>query len=398
MDGDAPQVPVAQKAQPEVKDVSQAPQQPPPGSQTPSKPILPINPKKGLKLKILIILLVLIGLSVGGFFVYKNITAPKVEKGVVPAPSTEVRIYKGIWTPTLLTKNTYKLASDMRKLKGLGMNTVFFQGFPPQIEHCLERFPPDSELVKIMKEIIPIQEELLISNIQTAHKNGLRVALTMGKCSGGMGLEDWIDLEAWNSKIIEYAKLAEKHEVEFFAPMNEPEVLFGPSASVTWGQEILPRIKEVYHGKIIWKGGAVGDILPDPGQPNPTNFSGYDYLGFTLGLESNTGMTLEDFSQRVDHALDTIIGLAERDNCKGVMISEFYGLLPGKWEKNSWSEEKEARAHEIVLRKGKGKVDGFFALDFLELSFLGEDIPGLSGPEESSKTEEVIRKWFTEIL
>jgi len=172
--------------------------------------------------------------------------------------------------------------------------------------------------------------------------------------------------------------------------------LFGPSASAEWGQEILPKIREVYHGNVIWKGGAVGDILPDPGNPNPTNFSGYDYLGFTLGLESNTGMTLEDFSQRVDHALDTIIGLAERDNCKGVMISEFYGLLPGKWEKNSWSEEKEARAHEIVLEKGKGKVVGFFVLDFMELSFFGEDIPGLPGPKESLKTEEMIRKYFTE--
>jgi len=98
--------------------------------------------------------------------------------------------------------------------------------------------------------------------------------------------------------------------------------------------------------------------------------------------------------------LDTIIGFAERDNCKGVMITEFYGLLPGKWEKNSWSEENEARAHEIVLEKGskRDKVVGFFVLDFLELSFFGEDIPGLPGPEESSKTREVIRKWFTEIL
>jgi len=214
-----------------------------------------------------------------------------------------------------------------------------------------------------------------------------------------MELEDWIDLEAWNSRVIELAKLAEKHEVEFFAPMNEPEVLFGPSASAEWGQEILPKIKEVYHGKIIWKGGSIGDIQPDPGKnPNPTNFSGYDYLGFTIGLESRTGMTLEDFSQRVDYAIDMILGFAQRDNCKGVMITEFYGLLPGTWEKNSWSEEKEARAHKIVLEKGKDKVDGFFALDFLELSFLREDTPGLSGPKESSKTEEMIKKWFTEIL
>ena len=170
-----------------------------------------------MKTKILIGLIVLFGLGIGGFFVWKNITAPKVEKGIVPAPSIEVQVYKGIWVPALLSKNSIKLASDMRKLKDLGINTVFFQGAPPQIEHCFEGVSPDSKLVKIMKEIIPIEKELMISNIQIAHKNGLKVALTMSKC---MPKSKEIGLEAWNSRVIELAKLAEEHEVEFFAPIS----------------------------------------------------------------------------------------------------------------------------------------------------------------------------------
>lgn len=395
MENKVPQVPVTQKVQPEAKGISQTPQQPPIVSQTPSEPTPPPKPKKWLKLIIPIILMVLVGLGIGGFFVYKNVTGFKVEEEIVSAPSTQVRVYKGIWTPTALTTNTYKLTSDMKRLKELGINTVFFQGAPPQVEHCLEGLPSDSELVKIMKDIIPIHEELLISNIQTAHKNGLKVGLTMSKC---MPKSKEISVEAWNSRVVELAKLAEEHEVEIFAPMNEPEVLFGPSASATWGQEILPKIREVYHGNVIWKGGAVGDILPDPGQPNLTNFSGYDYIGFTLGLASNAGMTMEDFSRQVNHSLDTIIGFAERDNCKGVMITEFYGLLPGAWEKNSWSEEKEARAHEIVLEKGEDKVVGFFALDFLGMSFFGGEKIGLPVSESTSQTQEVIKRYFTEIL
>ena len=347
-----------------------------------------------VSLWLMIILLTFIGIGIGGFFVYKNISGPKVEKGVVPAPSTEVRIYKGTWTPTALTQDTKKLASDMQKMKEMGMNTVFFQGAPAQVEHCLETVPSYHELAKIMKEIIPIERELLISNIQIAHKNGLKVALTMSKC---MPQSKEIALEAWNSRVVELAKLAEEHEVELFAPMNEPEALFGPSASATWGQEILPKIKEVYHGEIIWKGGSVGGIQPHPmPKPAPTNYSGYDYLGFTIGLDS--GMTLEEFSQRVDYALDTFLGLAERDGCKEVMITEFFGRLPGRWEEDAWSEEKEARAHEIVLEKGKDKVIGFFALDFLGLSFFGGEIIGLPVPENSLKTQEVIKKYFTKIL
>jgi len=349
-----------------------------------------------MKLKIPIILITLVGLGVGGFFVYKNITAPKVEKRVVPAPSTQVSVYKGVWTPTLLSKNSIKLASKMRKMKAMGMNTVFFQGAPPQVEHCLEGVPPDHELAKIMKEIIPIEKELMISNIQIAHKNGLKVALTMSKC---MPKSKDIPLEAWNARVIELAELAEEHEVELFAPMNEPEVLFGPSASATWGQDILPRIKEVYHGKIIWKGGAPGDIEPDPRNPNLTNFSGYDYLGFTLGIGSGPS-TLEAFPQSIDHQLDTMLSLAERDNCEGVIISEFYGRLPQDWEKRAWSEEKEARVHEIVLEKGSkyDEIVGFFALDFLGLSSFGGEKIGLPVPENSLKTQEVIEKYFTEIL
>jgi len=343
--------------------------------------------------KITVILLCLAGLGIGGFFVYKNITTPESEKEVVPAPSAQVRIYKGIWTPVSLTNKPKKLNSDMQKLKDIGMNTIFLPAGPPQLERCLEGQDPNSELAKKLKKIIPIQKEIMIANIQAAHRNGLRVGLAMTKC---FPAAENITLEEWDSQVIEHAKLAEKYGVELFAPMNEPEVLFGPSASADWGQEILPKIREVYHGKIIWKGGALGDMEISPGQPSVTNFSGYDYLGFTIGVGS--GNTLEDFLRSIDYTLDRVLYLAERDNCEGVIISEFYGQLPYRWEKDEWNEEKEARVHEIVLEKGKGKVDGFFALDFLGLSFLGEDIPGMPDPKKSSKTQEVLKKYFTEIL
>lgn len=77
------------------------------------------------------------------------------------------------------------------------------------------------------------------------------------------------------------------------------------------------------------------------------------------------------------------------------MITEFYGT---SMRESTWSEELDARANEIILEKGKNKVVGFFALDFLGLSFFGKDIPGLPLPEKSLKTQEVIKKWFIEIL
>ncbi|MFH1401982.1 MAG: hypothetical protein ABIG40_03420 [Parcubacteria group bacterium] len=346
--------------------------------------------------KILVISIVLIGLVIGGYFVWKNISAPEngkieIEEGIVPAPSGEVQVYKGIWMPTSLSNDPNKLDSDIQKLKDIGVNTIFLPAAPPHLERCLEGLPSDSELAKKLREIIPIQKEIMIANIQAAHRNGLRVGLAMTKCFPAA--ED-ITLEEWDFQIIENAKLAEEYRVELFAPMNEPEVLFGPSASANWGQEILPKIREVYHGKVVWKGASIGDIQPYPmTEPASTNYSGYDYIGVTISR--GLGTTLEDFSPFVDYALNTFLGFAERDNCKGVMITEFYGT---SMRESIWNEELNARAHEIVLEKGRDKVAGFFALDFLGLSIFGEDIPGMPDPEKSQKAEEVIKRYFTEIL
>lgn len=99
--------------------------------------------------------------------------------------------------------------------------------------------------------------------------------------------------------------------------------------------------------------------------------------------------TLEEYSERVEGALDFILAKAERDGCRGVIITEFG--VGSTW---SWSEEEIARAYEIVLEKGKDKVVGFFAFRF---NFLEVDIPGMI-VKENLKTQEVIKRYFTEIL
>jgi len=102
------------------------------------------------------------------------------------------------------------------------------------------------------------------------------------------------------------------------------------------------------------------------------------------------GQTLEEYSQFVDNALKYMLAWAERDNCKGVIVTEF-GVLEG----GPWSEEEIARAYEIVLEEAedRNRVVGFFALDFVEV-----EIPGLPIFKESLITEEVFRRWYGEIL
>lgn len=107
--------------------------------------------------------------------------------------------------------------------------------------------------------------------------------------------------------------------------------------------------------------------------------------------------------QYVDNVLKYVSALAEKDNCK-VMITEFDvlhrffmaepGVVVDRLEDGSWSKEEFAKAYEIVLEKGKGKVVGFIAGNFLEIEMSGV----LININDTPKTKEVVKKWFTEIL
>jgi hypothetical protein len=413
MEGDVPQAPevsVAQKVKTEVKDVPQTLQQPPVVPQTPSESTLPAKPNKKLKLKILAILIIaLVGLGMGGFFVWKYFFAsetsvPLLERIVNRKKEEEISIYKGVWMPTIIFQDENYIELNAQKLKDIGINTIFIQGSPSQPEVWLEkikdRAPP--ELIERVKEVLPVEKEYIIDKIEQSHRNGFKVALTVSNPPDLQGM----DMDLLNARIVEYAELAQEYDVELFAPMNEPGTIFGANTG-KWRQEILPKIKEVYHGDVLWKGAGLGlpkepltdEFFKKIAEGKPGDRSGYDYLGFSTMFIPKDKMepheliqfadmlTLEDYAKNVENTIKYALALAERDNCKGVIISEF-GVL----DEESLTQEEIARAYEIVLEKGQGKVDGFIALDFFEVKMLGVHV------EEKVKTTEVVKKWFTEIL
>ncbi len=248
-------------------------------------------------------------------------------------PETEVQVYKGAWIP-------HVLPSHFAEMKEMGMNTVFLQSSSGE----------------------PVV-------VQTAHRNGLKVALTLAIIEFNPPQAADLDLETFNSDIVKLAKFAEKYGVEFFAPANEPEKIFGEDTE-RWAQEILPRIKEVYRGDVIWKGADISGV----------DLTGYDYIGFRIPLAY--GMTPNEYSRYVDEQLDAALGFCEEiDTCKGIMVTEF-GTREGV--PGMHSEDDPAGAHEIVLERGKDKAVGFFYFD---------EVPGVFG-----EWEKEISKWYKEIL
>lgn len=237
---------------------------------------------------------------------------------------TEPQVYRGAWLP-------HVLPSALGELKDMGMNTIFLQGFPDDVGTV---------------------------TIQTAHRHGLKVALTLAVMGFDTPEAADLDMDVLNSQIVDLAKFAEKWGVEFFAPFNEPENIFGEDTA-RWAQEILPRIKEVYHGQVIWKGARAGG----------DGLSGYDYIGFPiLPIED---MTSEEYTRYVDNQIDKALGFcAAIDSCRGIMITQF----GGRESIDPWrGEEGIASGHEIVLERGKDKVAGFFYWD---------EIPGVFGEWE----------------
>jgi len=342
-----------------------------------------------MKKAILIILIILVSLGAGGFFIWKNVFVPKTQ------------VYKSIWLPGIPPN---WLASNMPEMKDMGLNTV-------------------SLAIMVIQEegnpLVGLDTSYILDDIQTAHENNMKVMLTP-QIYPKPRLEEK-DLEALNSLIIEAAELAEEYDVELFAPLAEPATIISGNIG-NWKQEILFKIKKVYRGEIYWAGPGVGS-LPDKAtiskmakQP-PGDFAGYDYIGVTILLPVSERLepeekiryadrlTLEGYSQYVEGVVDYTLALAERDGCKGIIIDEF-GVLNRFFpdgsgvgdvlEKGWLSEEELARALEIVFEKGEGKAVGFNVANFL-----GMEVPGMPGVfvKGVSETEkEVIREWFTEIL
>lgn len=323
-----------------------------------------------------------------------------VEQVAETEPSTEV-IYKGVWLPGLTPG---WLASNIENIKALGMNTVSLS-----VEFIQEDDNP----------LAGIDTSHIVEDIQVAHENGMKVMLNANfHPKPKLGEED---LERLNSLIIEVARIAEENDIELFAPLSEPETVLLVDRG-EWAQDILYKIKQVYHGETFWNGAfgppseeAVSEeYFRQVAEQPPGDFVGYDYIGFPSyfipeeslepeeQLRFADQLTLESYSQYADRLVKYMFAYAERDGCKGVIVKEFGTAdrffmsgsdVVDRLDDGTLTEEEYTRSYEIVFEKGKDRAAGFLTtIDVLETEIFGIHIRGV--PE----TEEVIRTWFTEIL
>ena len=192
-------------------------------------------------------------------------------------------------------------------------------------------------------------------------------------------------LDSYEPVVIELAKIAEEEGADVFAPMKETEFIIGSTTKASkWSQDILPKIKEVYSGKIVWRGDFHDAYKSSSKQ---VDFSGYDIIGFTT-LSGDPGPSNSNLKNVITGNIDALTKWAEEDGVEEVWITEF-----GISTSSSQSEEEKAEAHQIMFEAADGKLDGYL-IDDTPYAGPGKQVGWPGTPLKGSTMEPVVEEWF----
>jgi hypothetical protein len=289
-----------------------------------------------------------------GLYLYANIGIPQ---------GVEVDYVKGIWEPMA----PFVFLIDMDRLKADGINTISFG--PPAFHWSLNiAYKPIAAAI-----------------VKRAHKKGLAVHLAPNSWGPGFSVHDpHPEMEPWLTEVaIEWAKFAEKYNVDFYSPQNEPDIVLGVEGIEAWAEKILPEIKKHYSGTTVLKLGTMM-INPDEGgsysyrvdlpywSGDDAECQGYIYYPRTFGWDylmvdifpdddlTHTGT----FPENLGRLIDTAVDWAEKQENKGVMMGEFAyprnkpGLVASIMPGPEVSPEDQALRTGEYLDAAMPKVDG----------------------------------------
>ena len=303
--------------------------------------------------------------------------------GPIPTPpKNKITFYKGLWSGNLIYPEEYSgLKLDLEKYKSWGVNIVnIAPGF--EINSNGEvRYPRDFPTYEDMDARIgELAEKFYENNIHLT----MTVLVTYKKDFSKPG-EDWAGvpielpkeivgkpgyLDKLSIVVEDMAKIAQKYHIEMFAPMNEPENIFGVKVASSWNQTILPKIKKNYQGKIYYK----GDL--HNGEGDNLNFKGYDVLGI-MPYPAEPLTNIEVLRKIIDSNMDRALVWAKRDGVPQVVVAE-HGFKGG-------NEMWPAKNIGIVLEEGSKKLNGVF---------LTEPIPAVWKTTQGEQIVTQMKKWF----
>ena len=302
--------------------------------------------------------------------------------GPIPDPPKDrITYYKGLWSGNLVYPEEHSgLKLDLEKYKSWGVNIVnIAPGFEINSKGEV-RYPPDfptnedldarvGELAtKFYKANIHLTMTVMVHYKEDFSKAGDWAGAHIEIPKEVVGQKGYLD--KFNKVVEDMAKIAQKYHVEMFAPMNEPENIFGVKVASSWNQEILPKIRKNYQGKIFYK----GDL--HKGEGDDLNFKGYGVLGI-MPYPAEPLTNIEALRRIIDSNMDKGLAWAKRDGVPEVVVAE-HGFKGGN---EMWPAENIG----IVLEEGSKKLNGVF---------LSDPLPAVLKTSNGEQIVGEMKRWF----
>jgi len=306
-------------------------------------------------------------------------------------------VIKGNWEPNESYMALVLAASD--RLRGLGVNTL----------SCAAEYEFKDDGSYFMRN-----EGLRRSNLVRAKQEGFAVYVGVSFVGSGqvsiadrgaqISLEEY--LEVSEELALEWARFAEECGVEYFCPQQELDYMIlqnfipaldeaaiaeGAKVVAEWHRDILPKVKEVYTGKVVAKFAYMLEGKAATGE----YYRGYDYLGVAIG---HGQQGLEGFRIMVRETYyEALAEMARKAECDWIVGEAWisYGAKGSPFYENVEGEsldELQDDYYRIMIEEYLG-FSGLKPAGFIFCAWR------MSGLRVSGRpAEEVLRAFFTESL
>ncbi|MHB1390547.1 MAG: hypothetical protein ACYCXF_04825 [Thermoleophilia bacterium] len=319
-----------------------------------------------------------------------NGTPPQVMTATATVPGTstappyqrrEVTFYKGIDEPQ--ASDWQVMIDDSSRLQADGFNTVTLS---PPVDFTART----GDMARTAYEGAATAAKRLMYDF---HARGLAVYISPTTTIAGLGPAvdpTTATLQRLQSDTLDWAVSAEAGQAELFSPLTDFNLALGTTAAANWSINVLPLVREKYHGPVAAR--VVADLsTPSPaGQPHDFEFldyGGYDYLMIDIFPRGDVYDPVA-FDGYVINILDRAAAVARRDELKGVMVS--FG---------AWREAAGVDTVNGPLLGGTAQAE--LAAHFLEIAqprtrgifFQGWTLPGRGA--RGNPVEETLKQFFT---
>jgi hypothetical protein len=318
------------------------------------------------KYLILTVILIILAVLIGSYFLLRNFSKKLAQKSHCP-----IKTYNGAaWTNSNIKPEEFKeIGTEIVEVvvwpqilddETILVSSESYSGGP---KYSLERIKADGEKT----------EETVRTRIRQLKQNNLKVYLVI--------YPEWLytheknyllkDPDAYYQRTqkiaLEWAKIAEEEKVEIFSPMNEPFLHIGYEKTFAWHKEILPKLRQVYHGLLAPRGLQAYHFEPDLGLIERADiqfdFSGWDLVAFDV-FARNT-RNFDEYRQYLQAVIAKAQEIKNKVGAKGIIFGEI-------GEPNKTNEafdnlsliEIADESWQIIFNESQSLVDYLFFWDW----------------------------------